>query len=210
MAALPSLEAQLLALHKCLALPPAPGFRIRTEHRQHFADLGLSLQKHGGLVRQVTEELLAALDLDADSRSYAIAHFLDWSNFYLAVQRQTWTGSASPQQVIWHLAGNVHAASLGRYLALWAIDNALGQGMPSGPSWFLPTTDPLTGEVQLPLAKVLDWLLDLYGAPMDELKWVLGSGTRGQKDAGPLPGNLRCRRLAAVSRASSRGQRFCA
>lgn len=180
MAAIPSIEAHVVQLHKCLRLPAQE--RLKTEDRRKFSDLGLTLEKHEKLVQRFMCEILASLDLGKDESAFVLHHFLDWANFYKAVQLHTWTGRASLTQVIWHLAANVHAPSLGRYLAFWALDDALGQGMPGGHFWFLPTVEATGGPVQEPVPKVLDWLLDLYGAPATQLSEVLGEGAAAVHD----------------------------
>lgn len=180
MAAIPSIEAHLVQLHKCLRLPAQE--RLKTEDRQKFSDLGLTLEKHQELAHRFMDEILASLDLGTEASTFVLDHFLDWANFYKAVQLHTWTGRATLTQVVWHLAANVHAPSLGRYLAFWAMDGALGQGMPGGRFWFLPTVGAAGGPVQEPVPKVLDWLLDLYGAPAARLSEVLGEGAAAARD----------------------------
>ena len=181
MAAIPSIEAHLVQLHKCLALPQSE-MRIKTEDRHAFSDLGLSLKKHADFVQHFLDDLLASLDLEAEASAYALRHFLDWANFYKSVQLRTWTRQASAQQVIWHLAGHVHAPFLGRSLAFWAMDDALGQGMPGGRFWFLPTLNAVTGKVEEPVANVLDWLLNLYATPIRSLRAGLGAGAASLND----------------------------
>lgn len=180
MAAIPSIEAHLVQLHKCLRLPAQE--RLKTEDRREFSDLGKTLEKHQELARRFMGDILRSLDLGAEASTFALNHFLDWANFYKAVQLHTWTGRASLTQVVWHLAANVHAPSLGRYLAFWAMDGALGQGMPGGRFWFLPTVGAAGGRVQEPVPKVLDWLLDLYGAPAARLSEALGEGAAATRD----------------------------
>jgi hypothetical protein len=62
------------------------------------------------------------------------------------------------------------------------MDGALDQGMPGGRFWFLPTIGAAGGPVEEPVPKVLDWLLDLYGAPAAKLSEVLGEGTSAARD----------------------------
>jgi hypothetical protein len=180
MATVPSIEAHLVQLHKCLRLPAQE--RLKTEDRRGFSDLGLTLDKHQRLAHHFMGEILASIDVGAEATTFVLDHFLDWATFYKAVQLHTWTGRASFKQVVWHLAANVHAPSLGRYLAFWAMDGALGQGMPGGHFWFLPTIGAPGRPVQEPVPKVLDWLLDLYGAPAARLSEVLGEGTAAPRD----------------------------
>lgn len=180
MAAIPSIEAHLVQLHKCLRLPAQE--RLKTEDRRKYSDLGLTLEKHERLTRHFIDEILASLGTGEAESAFVIRHFLDWANFYKAVQMHTWTARASLTQVVWHLAANVHAPSLGRYLAFWAMDGALGQGMPGGRFWFLPTVGATDGPIQEPVPKVLDWLLDLYGAPAAKLSEVLGEGAGASHD----------------------------
>lgn len=179
MAAIPSIEVHLVKLHECLRLPAKT--RIKTEDRRSFSDLGLSLNKHQELVQHYIDEILGSLDLDDQANTFVLRHLVDWSNFYKAVQLCTWTGRASHGQVAWHLAANIHAPSLGRYLAYWALDGALGHGMPGGHFWFLPTVDASTGQVTEPIPKVLDWLLDLYGAPAAQMSEALGAEGLSEK-----------------------------
>lgn len=176
MAAFPSAESILLQLHQSSGKGPTGGRELKTDDKRGFGTLGLSLTKHEDIGVDILRDLFAQLGLDEQPEAslFALRHFMDFGNFFKAVELKTWTFGASSRQVAWHVTGHVLAPSLGRYLALWACDDALDTGMPGGSFWFLPTIDEAQGVVELPVPKVIDWLQDLLAQSQADLKAQLG------------------------------------
>lgn len=172
----PSVESILLQLHKSSGMSASGGRTLKTDDKRDFGSLGLSLAKHEDIGVDILGDLFAQLGLDTQPQAceFATRHLMDFGNFFKAVELETWTFGASSRQVVWHVAGHVIAPSLGRYLALWACDETLDTGMPGGAFWFLPTIDESRGAVDLPVPKVLDWLLDLMAQSQADLKDHLG------------------------------------
>src|SRR5690606_30083508 len=71
--------------------------------------------------------------------------------------------------------------TLARVLAFWDLDGALAPGMPTGQLWFLPTISIESGALELPLPKVVDWLVDLYMMPVNQVQQHLGGDDDAKK-----------------------------
>ncbi len=114
--------------------------------------------------------------LELDERACRDAEYLvqKLAGILKALELRVWTGNASQQQVLWQLLASVHVPMWARNIAFWSLANIehdlppIDAGMPGGEFWFLPTADAETGDVKLPIAKVLDWLLSLLEAPSVE------------------------------------------
>lgn len=122
-----------------------------------------------------------ALELDERAQRDASYVIEKLAGILKALELRTWTGNASQQQVLWQLLVCVHVPMWARNIAFWSLANIehelppIDAGMPGGEFWFLPTSDAETGEIKLPVPKVLDWLLSLLEAPsLDTLGSAIG------------------------------------
>lgn len=164
MARIPSFEEILLEIHQSLGLK-----RPASKFVDKFSGLGMSLGKSQEMAQELLDEIFDALDMGALARRDAVGNMFEWSNFHKALELRTCTGPASAQQVLWHLLAYSYVPALARRLAFWELANvkagipSLDAGMPGGKFWFFPQWQSDSGEVALPIAQVIDWLLDLLG-----------------------------------------------
>ena len=177
MAHLPSFEEILTEVHFRLGLKALP-------NKGRFTSYELEVGKHVDRVQQLllgkhsdTEDLpgiYQALELDERACRDAGEFGKQLAGMLKALELRTWTGNASQQQVLWQLLASVHVPMWARNIAFWSLANIehdlppIDAGMPGGEFWFLPTADAKTGEVRMPVAKVLDWLLSMLEAPSVE------------------------------------------
>lgn len=164
MARIPSFEETLLEIHQSLGLERRPSKFVG-----QFSDLGMSLDKHEEMARELLDEIFDALNMDGQAQEDATGNMFEWGNFHKALELHTWTGPASQQQVVWHLLAYSYVPALARRLAFWELANveegvpALDAGMPGGRFWFFPQWHEASGKATMPVTQVIDWLLDLLG-----------------------------------------------
>lgn len=185
MSTFPTLELLLLQAHQVLGVG-SRGFKLKTEDKALFADIGLSKERQHKITQRLLENIQSTFDLDDESTAYFLKGLLEWSNHHKHLELNTWTAGASDVQVEWYLASRSIVPTLARVMAFWELDGALAPGMPNGQFWFLPTIDRDAGRLELPLPKVLDWLIDLYGVPVNQVQQRLGSDEHakwGQQDS---------------------------
>jgi hypothetical protein len=168
MATIPSFESILLEVHQSLGLPA-----FTSKKKAAFSDLGKPLDNHFDLAGEILDSIFDALDMDGQARFDASYNLEEFAQFNKAVELKTWTFEADQRQVLWYFLGYIFVSGLARRLAFWYLANAFDKGMPRGDFWFLPSMNPLTNK--LPVAKVVDWLLDLLALPMDKAKDGFGN-----------------------------------
>lgn len=174
MPAFPTLESLLLRAHQALGTA-SDGAKLKTDDKALFADIGLSEERQRAITERLLADIQSVFDLDDESSAYFFKHLIEWSNHHKHLELNTWTAGASDRQIAWYLASRSIIPTLARVLAFWDLDGALAPGMPTGQFWFLPTVDNATGELELPLPKVVDWLIDLYGTSVNQVQHHLGS-----------------------------------
>ncbi len=177
MSAFPTIESLLLQAHQALGAG-RPDFKLQTDDKKSFADIGLSAERQQAIAQRLLADIQSTFDLDETSINFFNKGLLEWCNHHKHLELNTWTGGASERQVAWYLASRSIVPTLARVLAFWDLDRAMAPSMPTGQFWFLPTIDLETGRLELPLSKVVGWLIDLYGRPLHELTRQLG----GDKD----------------------------
>ncbi len=179
MSAFPSIESLLLQAHQ--ALGASSGFKLKSEDKALFADIGLSEERQRAIAQRLLADIQSTFDLDDESTAYFFKGLMEWCCHHKHLELNTWTGGASDHQVAWYLASRSIVPTLARLMAFWDMDGALAPGMPTGEFWFLPTIDHQTGQLELPLPKVVDWLIDLYGLPINQVQQHLGNDEDAKK-----------------------------
>lgn len=185
MSAFPTIESLLLHAHQALGAS-GRDFKLKSEDKALFADIGLSEKRQEAIVRRLLADIQSTFDLDGESTDYFLKGLMEWSNHHKHLELNTRTGGASDRQVAWYLASRSIVPTLARLMAFWDVDGALAPGMPTGQFWFLPTINHQTGQLELPLPKVVDWLIDLHGLPINQVQQHLGSdmdAERGRQDS---------------------------
>lgn len=173
MATIPNFEAILLEAHQSLGLQT-------TVKKGKLIGLQKPLNEHLKTVSELLGDVLEALGLVDNERIFEDAmHCLqEFIDFNSHIEQSCWTFSAEMRHIVWFMAGYVYAPGFGRRLAFWNLPNALTPDMPGGAFWFLPKLIENEGKpyMQMPVAQVVDWLLDLLNSPMDQIKDTLGGG----------------------------------
>ena len=149
MARIPSFEEILLEVHQSLGLKTYINQKTGEKEaypsrwKSDFSDLGMSLGRYTDEANKMLHAIFQALDMDAIACRDASLNVWEWRNFHKALELRTWTGSASLQQVLWHLLAYCYVPALGRRLAFWSLDGVerglpMDAGMPGGKFWFMP------------------------------------------------------------------------
>lgn len=175
MAIIPTLENILLEVNQSVG-----GASFTSQKKNKFStntmDTKLQLEMASEILKTITNKL----NLDDHAVKDLIKNLIDSGSFYKSVELHTWTGSASSQQIIWYLLAYVYTPTIARYMAFWNMDYVTDKGMSGGRFWYLPDIKTKHGKeyLQLPVANVVDWLLDLLGMPIS----VLGKEYRANND----------------------------
>ena len=184
MAHLPSFEEILTEVHSRLGLKTLP-------NKGRFTSYKLEIGGHTERVQYLLQGIYDALELDSRSRDDANGMIGKLAGILKAIELRTWTGNASQQQVLWHLLASVHVPMWARNLAFWSLANIehdlppIDAGMPGGEFWFFPSQNAQTGEITLPVPKVLHWLLDLLDEPpVETLRDAIGNKQLREKEGG--------------------------
>lgn len=171
MATIPSYESVLLEVHQSL------GLRLENEKdKRKLAQLKKPFADHVEIMTALIDEIFTALGMDHLAMRDARLNLFNFGNFNSAVEQSTWTFDADMRQVVWFLAGYSYAPGLGRLVANWSLEQPLDKGMPSGRFWYLPEIREQDGAKRLvmPVAQVVEWLMDLLDQPMDHIASKLG------------------------------------
>lgn len=165
MSTLPSFESILLQVHQSLGCTP-----YQTTLKRDFANGQKQLSNHKEMADEVFDAIFDALDLDQQARGDIMHNVLDLANFNKNLELNTWTFAADKRQVLWMLQGYSYAPAVARMAAFWNLNEALDEGMPGGRFWYLPEPREVDGKpsLHLPVAQVVDWMLDLLGMPLEE------------------------------------------
>lgn len=164
MAHLPTFEEILSEVHVRLGLEALPS-------KSRFTSYKMEVDGHVDRIGTLLEQIFDALELDDRARQDALQVVEKLGGILKAIELKTWTGNASQQQVLWHTLACIHVPVWARNIAFWSLHNVerdlppIDAGMPGGEFWFLPTQNQKTSKLEMPLAKVLAWLLDLLEEP---------------------------------------------
>lgn len=171
----PSLEEMLSQIRQSIGLELHP-------QEKRFTDFELNLENHTKLTQEVLDEIFTALNMDELDRRDASKGLTEWFNFHKAFELNAYTGNASQRQVLWHMLAYSYAPALARRLAFWSMANTqyglapIDAGMSGGKFWFLPHIDDSSGKLEMPVAQVMNWLLDLLdGTSVKILKGSVGN-----------------------------------
>lgn len=129
-------------------------------------------------------DVFQALGLDSQAQMDVLGNYQEFGNAYKFLELNTWTFAADQRQVLWALLGHVYVPGLARRVGGWSLGQTLDKGMPGGRFWYLPELQEVNGETKLylPVAQVIDWLLDLLGASKTEVLTGLASQLKAHRD----------------------------
>jgi hypothetical protein len=167
LAIFPSFEAILLQFHQSLC-----GSLYSTKKKQKFVTGQTSLDSQWDMTGEILDGIFTALKLeniDDLALDDAKLHILKMANAYKEVELNTWTFEADARQIIWDILGYFFAPGVARIIANWNLPERLDKDMPSGRFWYLPEpADAKDSKLKMPVAQVVDWLLDLLDMPMED------------------------------------------
>lgn len=165
MSTLPLPEAILLEVHQSLG-----GDGYATNKKNKFATGQSSLESHKAMGQEILQAIFKSLDMDPQAQLDALDSFMEFANAYKFLELNTWTFGADQRQVLWELLSHVYVPGLARRVGFWSLAQVMDKGMPGGSFWYLPEPREVKGEASLylPVAQVVDWLLDLLGLPLEE------------------------------------------
>jgi hypothetical protein len=176
MSTLPLTEAILLEIHQSLG---CPGYR--TTEKERFASAQHSFAAHKTMFEEILRGIFDALDMDPLACLDAIDNLQSMADAYKSVELSTWTFDADERQILWTLLGYFFIPELARHAAFWNLESPLDQDMPGGRFWYLPEFQETDGNrsLYLPVAQVVDWLLDLLGMPLEKVADTRSVATDG-------------------------------
>lgn len=177
--ALPTTEAILLEIHQSFC-----GDSYSTKQKTDFASGQTSIANLKEKGTKILLDVFQALDLDPQAQMDVLGNFVSFGNTYKFLELSTWTFAADQRQVLWALLGHFYVPGLARGVGFWSLAQALDKGMPGGRFWYLPEPQKVNGETKLylPVAQVIDWLLDLLGASKKDALKGLASQLKANKD----------------------------
>ncbi|MDO8268660.1 MAG: ankyrin repeat domain-containing protein [Moraxellaceae bacterium] len=164
MGAFPSFQAILQEVHQGL-VGYASGEGPSTKSKLKFAEGEMSLDNFQATGGKIIGDIFDALDLDEAAWRDMSMQMGRMEAAYYRLKRRTWTFSADGRQVVWLLASHFLVPGIARNAAFWALQEVPDKDMPGGTFWYLPQiTEAADGaRVHMPVAQVMDWLVDLMG-----------------------------------------------
>lgn len=180
MSTLPLPEAILLEVHQSFG-----GDGYATNKKNKFATGQLSLESHKAMGQEILQAIFKSLDMDPQAQLDALDSFMEFANAYKYLELNTWTFGADQRQVLWELLSHFYVSGLARRVGFWSLAQVMDKGMPGGRFWYLPEPREVKGEASLylPVAQVVDWLLDLLGLPLEEFAGQRGHATDVDQDS---------------------------
>jgi hypothetical protein len=165
MSTLPLPEAILLEVHQSLG-----GDGYATNKKNKFATGQISSESHKAMGQEILQAIFQSLDMKPQAQLDALDSFMEFANAYKFIELNTWTFGADERQVLWELLSHFYVPGLARRVGFWSLAQVMDKGMPGGRFWYLPEPCEVEGtpSLYLPVAQVVDWLLDLLGLPLEE------------------------------------------
>jgi len=178
---IPSKESVLAFIRDVLQAGPADKKRREFEELRRQSDFQIATTE------EYLDDILSSLTADSEAQHQAKYLFYCWAQVNNFLERNIWVSHASRRHVLWLMATHVYAPGLGRHLAFWDSEKRTDPGMPGGRFWYLPCAIREEDvRLTMPVAQVLDWLLDLLSCSTDELAQLLTSSntiTAREKDS---------------------------
>ncbi|VEF26295.1 Ribulose-5-phosphate 4-epimerase and related epimerases and aldolases [Shewanella baltica] len=164
MSSLPLIESILLEIRQSAGIQGYP-----TNKKDKFAKGQLSLDMHRAMGVETLDAVFDAFDMDPQMQLDAMHNLMEFANAYKQIELNTWTFAADLRQIVWDMLGYFLVPGLARRVAFWNLPKPLDAGMPDGRFWYLPEIIEHSGNATLymPVAQVVDWLLDLLGMPLE-------------------------------------------
>lgn len=167
MTALPQVQALLLEIHQSLGRET-----YQTKIKDNFAQGRGTIESLKDMGSEILESIFEGLDMDPRARLDAIDSLMEFGNAHKFLELNIWTFAADQRQVLWSLLSHFYIPSLARRIAFWNLGQPMDKGMPGGRFWYLPELEEKDGQTSfhMPVAQVVDWLLDLLEASSKQEK----------------------------------------
>lgn len=167
MTALPQVQALLLEIHQSLGRET-----YQTKIKDNFAQGRGTIESLKDMGSEILESIFEELDMDPRPRLDAIDSLMEFGNAHKFLELNIWTFAADQRQVLWSLLSHFYIPSLARRIAFWNLGQPMDKGMPGGRFWYLPELEEKDGQTSfhMPVAQVVDWLLDLLEASSKQEK----------------------------------------
>lgn len=165
MPTLPTFESILLEINQSFG-----GVSFSTDKKRKFSTRRMQEEVYQKMFIDIFEDISSKLKLDNNAKSDIFKNLLSVNHFYKLVELNTWTGNATKQQIIWLWLAYIGTPGIARHMAFWNINDVTDKGMSGGKFWYLPDIIERNNKqiLHLPVAQILDWLLDLLGISMQE------------------------------------------
>lgn len=180
MSTFPKIEAILLEVRQALGCKS-----FQTVKKRKFATAQGNMDSHQAMFNEVIQDIFDKLEIDKAAQDDLLTNLWGFAAAYKEVESNTWTFEADQRQIVWMLLGYFYMPGVARHLAFWNIHEILDRGMPRGRFWYFPELAQVSGRtsVYLPVAQVVDWLLDLLGKPIEKFVDERSDDTFGEHDA---------------------------
>lgn len=179
MTALPQVQALLLEIHQSLGRET-----YQTKIKDNFAQGRGTIESLKDMGSEILESMFEGLDMDPRARLDAIDSLMEFGNAHKFLELNIWTFAADQRQVLWSLLSHFYVPSLARRIAFWNLGQPMDKGMPGGRFWYLPDLREEDGQtsIHMPVAQVVDWLLDLLEASSkQEVASLLGQSQKADE-----------------------------
>ena len=170
MSSLPLPESILMEIHKSLDCRS-----YQTSKKNKFSTGKASIETHLAMGKEIVHAIFTSLDMNPQTSEDISQNFVEFANINKYLELNTWTFAADQRQILWMLLGYLYLPGLARHAASWSIPDhsdhePLDKGMPGGRFWYLPELREVDGkfELYLPVAQVIDWVVDLLGMPIEK------------------------------------------
>ncbi|MCW2486717.1 ankyrin repeat domain-containing protein [Candidatus Symbiopectobacterium sp. NZEC127] len=164
MSTLPLTQAILLEIHQSFGYQRYP-----TTKKTKFATGQISLKADKEMFTEILLDIFEALGMDPQAQFDALNNAMEFTHAYKSLELHTWTFAADQHQILWTMLAHFYVPALARRVGIWNLEQALDNGMPGGRFWYIPEPCEVDGKpgLYLPVAQVIDWLLDLLGMPLE-------------------------------------------
>lgn len=163
MATIPTQEQILLQISKSLGISTG-----QTRNKKSFVDLKKPLKLHAEMTEELFDEIFTYLGFDEEMKLAAFHNAFDLYNFNKSVELMTWTYDAQSKHILWFWFAYICIPGLARNVAFWELAKPMDRGMPDMEFWYLPKEK--NGKLISPVSQVIEWVFDLLGIPIDQLK----------------------------------------
>ncbi|TKB45991.1 ankyrin repeat domain-containing protein [Ferrimonas sediminicola] len=166
MATLPTIETILFEVYKSLC-----GSEYPSTKKSKFVHGDMKLDNHREMASSILEAIFEQLGMDAMAKYQATFPLENFVNAYKSVEQSTWSHGAEQHQINWYVLSHFLVPGIARLNAFWNTEESFDAGMPSGYFWYLPEIrqNGSKSELYMPVAQVLDWLLDLLDGSTEVL-----------------------------------------